>query len=76
MSRMPTPEQLSPAARMALVGLHTRRGVVLHHSVPADVRTELLGLRIVNARWALTGMGAMVRAACIDSALDEMEADL
>jgi len=74
MSRLVEPSALTPEARVALINTHYRKGSTIPPGTPAGVIVILFKLQLINDRGALTEAGAIVRARCIDSALDEMEA--
>lgn len=70
------PEELSPAARAALVNTRFRRGSSLPIGTDPAVAQELWLAQLVSPRGCLTGRGAIVRAQCVDSALEQMEEGL
>jgi hypothetical protein len=67
------PSELSPEARVALINAHFRQGSSLPTGTEPAVAIELFQALLVSPRGTLTGRGAIVRARCVDYALEQME---
>jgi hypothetical protein len=68
------PQNLTPAARMALLGADFRAGSELPHDTTLRVAAELAWHGLICTEATLTYDGAIVRARIIDSTMEAMEA--
>lgn len=73
MANFVSTKDLTPAARVTLINTGFRAGSVVPMGTRADVLAELHRHGLVGTCDGLTRAGSIVRARCLDEALEAME---